>query len=181
MATLDKFEIAPFGPYRFIGKSIYTRLGGQGVGEAIGALWDNSSWVFEALDGLKEHATAETHNMALINWEKYDEKTKLMGYTVGRFMKAGTPVPEGMDFFDIPAAMVAKSKVSGTFGDMVDDAANQLTKAAISQHGKYVGASWIWSAEVYTEDTVRDDNVSSSMGFYIPCKEAKKKRRLFKK
>ena len=173
--TLVSLEIVPFGPYRFIGKSVYyAQAGGPVV--PYGWLWENSKWIFEALDGLKEYATGETHNIALMTWDKYDEKKKLMGYTVGRFMRADTPVPAGLDFFDIPAMTVAKGWVRGTFGDMLDNA-SQLTKDAIAQQGKYVGTSWEWVTETYTKETVTDDNVVSTMGCYMGCKEIKKKRR----
>ena len=38
-------------------------------------------------------------------------KTELLGYTVGRFMKSDTPVPEDFDYIDIPEMYVAKGWV----------------------------------------------------------------------
>jgi hypothetical protein len=63
-------------------------------------------WVFKAIDGLKEYATEDIHDAALVTWDKYDEKNRLMGYTVGRFMKVDTPVPDNMDYIDIPEGYI---------------------------------------------------------------------------
>ena len=169
MAVLEKIEFEKFGPFRFIGKSVYARAGANYSGQIFGGLWSNSAWIFEALDNLSDYATDEIHNVALITGDKYDEQKKLLGYTVGRFMKPDTPVPDGMDFFDIPVMFVAKGWLSGKFDDMITSAEG-LTADAINQQEKYVG-TWEVTAEVYTKDTVPDDNVSSVLGYYIGCKE----------
>ena len=41
MAVLDKLEFIRFGPYRFIGKSVYARVGAPFTGEIFGSLWTN--------------------------------------------------------------------------------------------------------------------------------------------
>jgi len=84
MAVLDKIEFEKFGPYRFIGKSVYARAGANYSGYIFGALWGNSEWIFKTLDSLKDYATEEIHNVALLTGDKYEEQKKLMGYTVGR-------------------------------------------------------------------------------------------------
>jgi len=169
MAVLDKIEFEKFGPYRFIGKSVYARAGANYSGYIFGGLWQNSSWVFNELDKLKDYTTKEIHNVALLSGDKYDERKKLMGYTIGRFMKSDTPVPDGMDFFDIPEIIIAKGWLSGKFDDMIGSAEG-LTAEAISKQEKYAG-TWEVTAEVYTNETVTDEDVSSVLGYYIGCKE----------
>ena len=92
-----------------------------------------------------------------------------MHYTVGRFMMPDTPVPDGMDFFDIPEIIIAKGWLSGKFDDMISSAEG-LTAEAIAKQEKYVG-TWEVTAEVYTNETVTDENVISVLGYYIGCKE----------
>lgn len=70
-------------------------------------------WIFEKIDRLADFATSEVNNVALLTGDKYDEEKRLLGYTVGRFMKPDTPVPDEMDFFDIPDMYVAKGWISG--------------------------------------------------------------------
>lgn len=166
MANLEKFEIKRFGPYRFIGKSVYAR---GGSGDIFGGLWGNSDWIFKKLDNLKGYSTDEIHDVALITTDKYDEQKKLIGYTVGRFMKADTPVPEGMDYFDISDMFMAQGFVSGKFDDMIANA-ERMTAEAIEKQTKYV-ATWEFFAEIYTKDTIPDADVSSVLGYYISCKE----------
>ena len=117
---LEKFEVVKWEPRRFIGKSVYVRAIMDTrdptvfhSGTICGALWEQSDWIFKALDGLKEYATDDFHNVGLTTWERYEGKNQLFGYTVGRFMKADTPVPDFMDYIDIPEIYVAKGTKSG--------------------------------------------------------------------
>ena len=170
MAVLESLQFVPFGPYRFIGKSVYARAGSNHSGFIFGSLWQYSKPVFDTLDRLNAHATAETDNAALLTSDKYDEEKQLLGYTVGRFMQAGMPVPEGLDYFDIPAMYVAKGLVSGEFDDMIVSA-DKLIMAAISRQTEYA-ATWAVAAEIYKKATVPESGVSSIYGYYIGCKKA---------
>jgi len=155
MDALKKFEITSFGPYRFIGKSAYTRAGKSGY--IFAGLWENAGWVFEELDKLGGHATGETYNAALVNWEKYDPKTELIGYTVGRIMKTETPVPENMDYFDIPGTFVAKGWF-GTVGYRSD--AESIVIKALRQYPDYANAKYHFMVEVLDTEGFR---------YYVNC------------
>jgi len=177
MAMLNKLEFVPFGPYRFIGKSVYARGGviaSIDKNTIFGDLGRNSDWVFDVLDTLKEYATDETHKAALMTWEKYDDKNKLLGYTVGKFMKADTPVPDGMDYIDIPATYVAKGWFSGETDD-VNGNAERMTKEAVRQQETYAAESWRFMAEVYPKGsfhaggTLAGQYADSEFGYYIAC------------
>ena len=162
MSNLLSFEIEKHEPYRFIGKSVYAHAGMQcGQANFAGFLWDNSAWIFDKLNELKDYATNEIHNAALLTWEKYDPNTKLLGYTVGRFMKADTPVPSGMDFFDIPAGYIAK----GWF-DKEDGDEENMVRDAIEQQGEYKRTSGLaggwFGVEVNGNDT---------FGYYLSCEK----------
>ena len=170
MATLESLQFVPFGPYRFIGKSVYARIGTENSGLIFGSLWQYSKTIFDKLDRLDAYATAETDDAALLTSDKYDEEKKLLGYTVGRFMRADTPVPEGLDYFDIPAMYVAKGLISGEFDDMIASA-DKLIMDAISRQTEYV-ATWAVAAEIYRKETVPESGVSSLYGYYIGCKKA---------
>ena len=122
MAALKKNEFEKFGPCRFIGKSVYTRSGPENSGYIFGGLWGNYRLIFEEIDKLDGYSTEETDSVALLTWDKYDEEKQLLGYTIGKFMKADTPVPKGLDYFDIPEMVVAKSLVEEEFNDMIANA-----------------------------------------------------------
>jgi predicted transcriptional regulator YdeE len=161
---MEKSEVVKCGPYRFIGKSFYGRAGQSD--ELCGAVWE-LDWVFKAIDGLKEYATEDIHDAALVTWDKYDEKNKLMGYTVGRFMKADTPVPDNMDYIDIPEGYIAKGFIRG--GN--DSIAKQMLIEEIKRQDIYEAATWIWSAEIFPNrvaDSQKDFNVRT-FGCYIAC------------
>ena len=168
MAILEKIEFAKLDSCRFIGKSVYAP---PFSGEVFGGLWAKSEDVFHAIDKLKEYATGEVHNVALLTWDKYTEQDKLMGYTIGRFMRADTPVPEGLDFIDLPETFIAKGWVKGEFEDMIQTA-ESLTSGAVEKQDKYE-LTWNFMAEVYTEETIPKDGASSVLGYYIACKKKK--------
>ena len=166
MAKLEKFEIVEFGPFKFIGKTVYAA---PGSGEIFGELWGNSKEIFAILDEMLDYQTDETCNVAYMNWNT--QKNQL-GYTVGRFMRADAPVPDGLDSIDIPHQFVAKSLVSGEFDDMISQAPG-LTEAAIKDQTAYEIA---WSeafvgAEVYPKENVAASGVNSVLAYYIPCRK----------
>lgn len=170
MAILKKLEFEAFGPYRFVGKSVYARSGSKYSGAIFGGLWGASEPIFEQLDQLSGYVAGERDKAALLTADKYDEEKCLLGYTVGRFMKPGTPVPEGLDYFDIPEMIVAKGLVAGEFDDMVDNA-HRLVEEEIARQGEYIPTYQVL-AEVYTKDTIAKGGVHSVFGYYIGCRKA---------
>jgi hypothetical protein len=177
MATLEKIEFKKISETRFIGKSVYARSGPQHSGYIFGGLWHNSGWIFEALDKLSEYATTEPDHIALMTWDKYDKVKSLMGYTVGRFMKPGTPAPEGMDFYDYPDMTVAAVSVKGTFDDCISSVC-RIADEAIKNSPEYIRECELckndecdfcsFEAEVYYN--MPDETDSYVMGYYIPVK-----------
>lgn len=107
---MEKFEIVKCEPFRFIGVSTYLRnKGSHGMHNNIWSyLWSKSDEVFNTLDKMNEYKTDEIHDCVLYHWEKYCDKTELYGYTIGRLMKADTPVPPDMDYIDISCDYIAK-------------------------------------------------------------------------
>jgi len=175
-------EVVKHNPYRFIGKSVYVNVffsDEKTFEEIRGLLWKQNDWVFAELDKLQEYASDESLNAALCTWEIYsdDEKqsngvkvgaTQLMGYTVGRFMKTGTPVPENMNYIDIPEGYIAKGWLIG-FRKYHDGTGpvqlDGFIRDAVGSQG-YYEASYRFAAEIYTKP---DDNGLLSYGYYCSC------------
>ena len=148
MSVFEKFEIVRSEPYKFVGRSIY--IGNKAPGEwpennkllfAIhNALWEQLGWVFEELDKIAEYNSDEPHNAVLFTWDKYDDKNALYGYYIGRFMKANTPVPKGLDHFDITEEYLAKAWRKGKRGDIFGNSliyAEEECKDEIEKTGLY--------------------------------------------
>ena len=170
MATLEKIEFERFPVCRFIGKSVYARCGMVQSGNIFGHLWGISGPVFDQLENLREYATGEVPDIALLTFDKYDETKQLLGYTVGRFMKADTPVPDDLDYFDIPECMMAKVYIKGSFVDACGNACH-IASDAIKAQAKYT-VDWDklpFEAEVYL--TAPDDREDYIFGYYVPCHE----------
>jgi len=82
-------------------------------------------------------------------------------------MKANTPVPDDMDYFDIPEGYIAKGW-GGYFEDEI--------KAKLNESDEYSNASWLWSAEAF-RDFETLGNGKYAEGYFICCtlKEAENK------
>ena len=175
--TLEKFDIVKFAPCRFIGKSVYARgFQLKGSGEIFRSLKEQSAWIFDLLDELKEYATDETNDAALLTWDKYCDKTGLLGFTVGRFMKADTPVPiadtspsdpeTDMDYFDLPETYIAKGWLRGKMKTVLyHSLTEKLVYDEIERQG-YKPTQSKFMAEIYPK---QDDENNPIYGFYMPC------------
>jgi len=176
MATLEKIEFVKMEACRFIGKSVYARSGPENSGYIFGGMWSNCDFIYKQLDEMSEYFTSEHHHAALLTFDKYDDIKKLLGYTVGRFMKAETPVPEGLDYFDYPAMFLAKTTIKGKFDEVISNAF-RLADEAIKSQSKYVSLCdgckkecdlCFFEVEVYFSPP--DESDDYAMGFYLPCK-----------
>lgn len=172
MAKLEKFEIVKSGPYRFIGKSVYVRNDWENprsaTGEIVQGVWRAKEWVFQTLDAMTEYITDMPYGGGLYIWDKYEERSKLTGYIIGKFMKAGTPVPDGLDYFDIPEGYIAKGWGGYVEGEV---------KAMLRNAEEYADASWLWGGEVFNDYTSLGNgvNVDGLSGYFIACKLKERK------
>ena len=185
---LDKFEIVGLEPCKFVGKSVYAREHGKGTKDLFKCFREQSNWIFNELDKLKEYATSESHNMALKTWDFHNIEERechgltirqigvhMVGYHIGRFMKLDCPVPEDLDSIVIPEIHIAKGwaqsepqdsifylpELEGIYYAMEDEAAKQ----------GYELTSWILMADVFPEP---DKNGISHYGQYSSCAPKRK-------
>lgn|GEM_PF-2302045 len=190
--TAEGYEIVKAGPYRFIGKAMYARGFGKSH-DIFSSFWDTEQCkkVFAELDKMPEHASVEKHNAALYTWDLYNGEERkgdedddlvfgpncLIGYTVGRFMKAGTPVPKDMDYIDIPETYIARSwydipEANITRGRYENDGsvewdAEGVIRTALERQGLYKSLHYKFTAEVYPD---KNENNRVSFGFYLMCR-----------
>jgi len=172
---LINFEIVKFGPYRFIGRSVYANA--WGPRDFIEFLWEQSGPIFKTLDEMKECASDDPNNAALRHWEVYSGegmthwnevffgKTELLGCTIGRFMKADTPVPENMSYIDIHEMYIAKAWMKGK----PDDKAGMIDEGLMYDQIDRIGYEYVpmFSAELFP---VFDDNGVPVFGSYVACR-----------
>ncbi|MCL2433646.1 MAG: MerR family transcriptional regulator [Clostridia bacterium] len=174
--SLEKFEMVKMEARRFIGKTVYARAVFEygeydedelPSGIIFGDLWRHKDWIFTKLDAISEYAADDAHDIGLTTWEKYDHN-QLQGYWVGRFMKAETPVPKGLDYIDIPEIYVAKGAVKGTVnlvekrrtGEffIIINHGEVLVRREMERRGEY-DYNGAFVAEVYTESPNNDGNI----------------------
>jgi len=164
---LEKFEIVKCGKYRFIGKAVYVRNDWGNpeshTGSIVGSVWMAKEWIFKTLDNMTEYITDMPYAGGLYIWDRYDEKNELQGYIIGKFMKAETPVPDGMDYFEIPEGYIAKG-----WGGFVEGEVKNMLRIS----DEYVDASWFWGGEVFADYEARADDGScdtTKTGYFIAC------------
>jgi hypothetical protein len=128
-------------------------------------LQENCGWVFEELDRMKEYASGILNRGLLLTWDKHCDKTHLLGFTSGRFMKADTPVPDGMDYFDISEGYMGV----GVFDDWEDGTHDSQVAEAIEQTGEYTDASWKFMGELSYDDDAGYLPPGGIAGYFNSC------------
>jgi hypothetical protein len=93
-------------------------------------------------------------------------------------MKAGTPVPKGLDYLDFPEMYVAKGTVKGEVnldekrktGEFFIEInrGELLVRAEMERQGKY-DYNAAFTAEVYTESPNNEGNISS-WEYWVSCR-----------
>ena len=178
----DSFAIEKCGPYRFIGKSVYTRaFDKKGSPEIHSSFRKQCDWVFEVLDKMKEFASDEVNNAAIQHWERFSQPhegfthwpdkmwfggNELLGYTIGRFMKADTPVPEDMDYIDIAEMPIAKGwkKVEPCEDIGMPDEGTMFEAIEVTEG--FGPASWMFAADIFP---FVDKNGDLVRGTFMAC------------
>jgi len=164
--------------FKFIGKSAYISLKDSSldIGHSM-----TQEEIFNILNGMDEYTTNEKNPATLITYEKWDDKTNFYTATVGKFMKSNTPVPDGMECFDIVSTVGKgwfKTKPQNnefSWDDYLFDGANMdLVKEAITQKG-YKETSWMWHVDVlpmgYPTSVYTDDEGYAYYAICISCEK----------
>ncbi|MCL2546781.1 MAG: MerR family transcriptional regulator [Oscillospiraceae bacterium] len=165
---LERFEIVKSPAYRFIGKSVYVRNDWSNPhfepAHVQGQLWVAKKWVYSTLDEMTNYIAPDMpYAGAIYMWDRYDDRSQLIGYMIGKFMKADTPVPNGMDYFDMPEGYIAKG-----WGGFVE---GQI-KDILRESNEYNDASWSWGGDVFADYNARGDDGSidkDKTGYFIAC------------
>ncbi|MCL2546759.1 MAG: MerR family transcriptional regulator [Oscillospiraceae bacterium] len=168
---LERFEVVKNPAYRFIGKAVYVRNDWGNphadTGGILGSVWSAKKWIFSTLDEMADYIAPDMpYAGGVYMWDKYDEKNRLQGYKIGKFMRADTPVPDGMDYFDIDEGYIAKG-----WGGFVE---GQI-KDILRESNEYNDASWSWGGDVFADYDARGDDGSfdkDKTGYFIACTKA---------
>ena len=149
----ESFEYRPLDNLRFIGIDAWR------TNEEWDALWARSEEFMPALDELmSEWASSITDNCSMMHHNGNEVDTE-NHFLAGRFFKAGTPVPEGYDYYDVPTEQAAYGIYVTDNYDGAIGSAYYATRDRIISDGKgipYPGS--YWHAEVYTNGRPQKNN-----------------------
>jgi len=156
---------------RFIGKGVMAS--GPDAGQKYGEMWGKSGEFMPALDGMTDCTTDIADPCALTHFSnrKHDEAGGDMHYIVGKFMKAGTPVPEGLDFWDMAPTTVGLAVVRGEFNDIIDNAMMMSHDKIVSDGYAITYPDNYFHAEVYTKENIPKEGIVSKLGYLHACKK----------
>ena len=155
---VDEQEIFCMPEVRIIGKAYRCKFTWED-GEC-GAIWDSFCAAADKLDALPRVVSG-----VYIAWTGEDTETDGKDYTYmpAIICPAGTPVPEGLDYRDLPASFVAK----GVYGENI----NQVVEKLNLQGYKTCYTKLRWNAEFYFE--AEDENPPkencSPFRWLVPC------------
>ncbi|MCL2775679.1 MAG: AraC family transcriptional regulator [Oscillospiraceae bacterium] len=141
----ENFEYLTLGKLQFIGIDAWPNEGWD-------ELWARRGEFMPALDALmSEYGTDITDDCAFLHHNGHGVDTE-NHYLAGRFFKAGTPVPEGYDYYDVPTeraayAVYTTNKYDGDIG-----LAYYFTRDQILSEGVTIPYPLsYWHAAVYTD------------------------------
>jgi len=128
---------------------------------------------------MKEYTSDQPNNAAIQHWERFSGETmthwpgqllfggsELLGYTIGRFMKADTPVPADMDYIDIAEMPIAQGwkKVEPCDDIGMPDEGTMFT--AIENTEDFKAASYLFAADIFP---FTDKNGELIRGTFMAC------------
>ena len=148
MAKLEKIEFIKIPNVRVIGVEVAQSMA-EGAENPVPALWERC-FSDGTVDMLKRLPRAVAD--CTIGWMG-DAKGPDFKYIAGVIAVENTPVPDGMQYRDLPACDMAKGYITGNLqnGDVYGNAHN-LTVEGIKASNFDADYSVGWSAEVYPDD-----------------------------
>lgn len=166
---ITDFKIFDFPNCRFIG--VGKRVGGESGAEPHD-IWDKvlSDGTKERLNDLPGRIVSENDLGGLMY--DYDSETDTFMLIVGVFAEAGTDVPEGYTYRDVPACCMGVGRHI-SYNDAMEDGAHERTVQAMKKAGYSPDYSLGLSAEYYPGKEYGDVEPGGLYTFcyLLPCKK----------
>jgi hypothetical protein len=171
----ESFEYKKLGKTRFIGIDARQVRKDSTLEENWDDLWRRSSEFMPALDELADrYGTDITVPCSMMHHNGHDVDSE-NHFLAGRFFKAGTPVPEGYDYYDVPTGNAAYAIYTTNEYDGSLGSAYYATRDKVLADG--VGIPYpqaYWHAEVYTDGRPHDGNYRFAYMFSVDEKANQK-------
>lgn len=166
MSSLANFQIRPLPALRVIGKAVYPKMDMKE--NPIPAFWDQcfADGTFKTLTDLPAEHIDKDYVGFMCEW---DGKVTFT-YICGMLLAAGTPVPDGFIYKDIPASTVAVGWIQGPEKDNYQ-AAHAMTQQELEKRGYQCDNAAGWCMEYYNcpRFTQKQPNGDVILDYYIPC------------
>lgn len=119
MADLVRFQILTLPPCRIVGRALKVD---PKEANPIPAFWEDcfQKGIFtqlEQMEGLYQEILPDADD-AYLSWNGELETDGSFTYMIGMLMRPDTPVPEGLDYRDLPQCRVAIGQIKGTIPEV---------------------------------------------------------------
>ena len=178
--TLESIRYIDLPATRFIGKEVKVdHLPPEERGDKYGEMNRRRGEFMPTLDALlPEHGVEVANACALMHFNNRacDEPGNTMHYIVGKFFKAGTPVPDGFDHWDMPETTIAFSVLHGEIKNIFapGNPANALhltiQKFMADGYEIMYPANYL-EVEVHLGDTIPEDGVATNVGYILAVRK----------
>ncbi|MCL1909684.1 MAG: GyrI-like domain-containing protein [Kiritimatiellaeota bacterium] len=162
---LESAEYLDSPGFRFIGKDVECNP------PLIREVWKRKDEFMPVLDAMAEHSVITGNECGFMHFNnrRFGEPGERMRYIVGKFFKAGTPVPDGLDFWDVPAGAVAFVKCRGWSEDDLVRQSPGIVYSKIAADAYVVLPDNYFQAEVYEKIHSHEAHVESWLGYAVSC------------
>jgi len=167
MSVLVNFQFRSLPALRVIGKAVHPKMDMKE--NPIPAFWEKcfSDGTFKVLSELPAEHVDKDYVGLMCDW---GEGQETWTYICGMLLAAGTPVPEGFDYKDIPAATAAVAWIQGPEKENYQ-VAHPLTQQELEKRGFRFDQSAGWCMEYYNcpRFTQAQPNGDVILDYYMPC------------
>lgn len=175
-ARVIQFAIVKFNAARVIGKSVVQSLGAAEDDLTIPNLWDNL--LSSGKMGILFDLNGLVNEWDRIGWGgDVDPQSGVYTYLAGVLTEAGTPVPKGFEYKDIPEGIMAYAQLEekGKDGVSVTSCASELVAREAARYGYvYDGARGSFELEYYARERFEGRLKQGKpviLDYFSPCKK----------
>ncbi|MCL2106842.1 MAG: hypothetical protein FWH26_07305 [Oscillospiraceae bacterium] len=170
IVKLERIRYIDLPATRFIGMEIQEQEWPPDFVAMYDDMWGRRGEYIPILDAMPEYATeitelcVLTHNNNMEHWNPDSCEETL----IGKFMQAGTPVPEGFGYYDLPPVKVGFGVFLGEYETIQQNNYWSMWEKLSKKHDPPYPDGW-FVAGVHLDETVAEEGAFTRLGLILPA------------